>query len=41
MQIVKQTAEYTLDASPVYDSFAVCDRRLFFTTVDDRVVCWK
>ena len=34
-------AEYKLKASPVYDSFAACDGRLYFTTVDGRVVCWK
>jgi len=34
-------AECKLKASPVYDSFAVCDGRLYFSTVDGRVVCWK
>ena len=34
-------AEYKLKASPVYDSFAACDGRLYFATVDGRVVCWK
>lgn len=32
--------EYTLKASPVYDSFAACAGRLYFTTVDGRVVCY-
>ena len=30
-----------LRSSPVYDSFAACGGRLYFTTVDGRVVCWK
>lgn len=34
-------AEYTLRASPVYDSFAVSDGRLYFTTVDGRVMCYQ
>jgi len=33
--------EIKLKASPVYDSFAACGGRLYFTTVDGRVVCWK
>jgi len=33
--------ESKLKASPVYDSFAACGGRLYFTTVDGRVVCWK
>ena len=36
-----QKAQYKLRASPVYDSFAVCEGRLYFTTVDGCVVCWK
>ncbi len=34
-------AEYQLDTVPVYDSFASCHNRLFFTTLDGRVACWK
>jgi len=34
-------AEYELKAAPVYDGFAACEGRLFFTTVDGRVECWK
>ena len=34
---VKQ-AEYELEASPVFDSFAATEGRLYFTTVDGRVV---
>jgi outer membrane protein assembly factor BamB len=30
-----------LKAPPVHDSFAVAGGRLFFATVDGRVVCWK
>ena len=30
-----------LKASPVYDSFAACAGRLYFTTVDGRVVCYE
>ncbi len=33
-------AEYELKASPVYDSFAICDGHLYFTTVDGRVLCY-
>ncbi|NQT11442.1 MAG: PQQ-binding-like beta-propeller repeat protein, partial [Planctomycetes bacterium] len=33
-------AEHKLTASPVYDSFAVTANRLYFTTVDGRVVCY-
>ena len=32
-------ARHKLKASPVHDSFAVCSRRLYYTTVDGRVVC--
>ena len=34
-------AEQTLTASPVHDSFAAANGRLYFTTADNRVVCWK
>ena len=34
-------AEHRLRASPVYDSFAACDGRLYFATADGRVVCWQ
>jgi len=34
-------AERKLRASPVYDSFAAANGRLYFTTADARVVCWK
>lgn len=34
-------AERTLAACPVFDSFAACDGRLFFATVDGRVVCLR
>ncbi|MEE8450453.1 MAG: PQQ-binding-like beta-propeller repeat protein [Thermoguttaceae bacterium] len=34
-------ARYKLKASPVHDSFAACAGRLFFTTVDGRVVCYE
>jgi len=34
-------AEYKLKASPVLDSFAACRGRLYFTTADGRVVCYK
>ncbi|MHC4351663.1 MAG: outer membrane protein assembly factor BamB family protein [Planctomycetota bacterium] len=34
-------AEYTLRVSPVYDSFATADGRLYFTTVDGRVMCYQ
>ena len=34
-------SEIKLKASPVYDSFAACNGRLYFTTIDGRVVCWK
>lgn len=34
-------AEYTLRASPVYDSFAAAGGRLYFTTVDGRVMCYQ
>jgi outer membrane protein assembly factor BamB len=33
--------EYTLRASPVYDSFAASNGRLYFTTVDGRVICYQ
>jgi hypothetical protein len=33
--------EHRLGAAPVFDSFAVCDAGLFFTTVDGRVVCYR
>jgi outer membrane protein assembly factor BamB len=33
-------AERKLKASPVYDSFAACDGRLYFATVDGRVVAY-
>ena len=36
-----KTSEIKLKASPVYDSFAACNGRLYFATVDDRVTCWK
>ena len=35
----KTLAEHSLAASPVFDSFAVCGARLFFSTVDGRLVC--
>ena len=34
-------AEYTLRASPVYDSFAASDGKLYLTTVDGRVMCYQ
>jgi hypothetical protein len=34
-------AEYKLRASPVYDSFAASGGKLFFTTVDGRVMCYQ
>jgi len=34
-------AEYRLKASPVFDSLAAANDCLFFTTVDDRVVCYQ
>jgi len=34
-------AQYTLRASPVYDSFAASDGKLYFTTVDGRVICYQ
>jgi len=34
-------AEYTLRASQVYDSFAASEGRLYFTTVDGRVICYQ
>ena len=34
-------AEYTLRSSPVYDSFAAAEGRLYFTTVDGRVTCYQ
>ncbi len=34
-------SECTLTASPVYDSFAAANGRLYFATADGRVVCWK
>jgi outer membrane protein assembly factor BamB len=34
-------AEYTLKVSPVYDSFAASEGRLYFTTVDGRVICYQ
>jgi outer membrane protein assembly factor BamB len=33
-------AEYKLKAAPVFDSLAAADGRLYFTTVDGRVVCY-
>jgi hypothetical protein len=33
-------AEYTLRTSPVYDSFAASEGKLYFTTVDGRVMCY-
>jgi outer membrane protein assembly factor BamB len=33
-------AQCKLKASPVYDSFAACAGRLYFTTADGRVVCY-
>jgi hypothetical protein len=37
----EKKAEYKLKASPVYDSLAACAGRLYFTTVDGRVVCYR
>ncbi len=34
-------AQYAIRTSPVYDSFAACGGRLYFTTVDGRVVCYQ
>jgi outer membrane protein assembly factor BamB len=34
-------AEYNLKAAPVYDSFAAGRGNLYFTTVDDRIVCYQ
>ena len=36
-----ELAEHTLAAAPVYDSFAASGGRLYFTTVDGRVVCYR
>ena len=33
-------AEYKLQAAPVFDSLAASDGRLYFTTVDGRIVCF-
>jgi len=37
----RKLAAYQLKASPVYDSFAVANGCLYFTTVDGRVVCYR
>ncbi len=34
-------AEYKLKASPVYDSFAAYRDNLYFTTIDNRIVCYE
>jgi hypothetical protein len=34
-------AQYKLKAQPVFDSMAAADGRLFFATVDGRVVCYQ
>jgi hypothetical protein len=34
-------AQYSLKASPVYDSFAAYRDNLYFTTVDGRIVCYQ
>jgi len=34
-------SQYKLKAAPVYDSFAVCNGHLYFTTVDGRVHCYE
>ena len=34
-------AEHRLKAAPVLDSFAVSGGRLYFTTVDGRVLCYR
>jgi outer membrane protein assembly factor BamB len=34
-------AEYTLRTSPVYDSFAASNGKLYFTTVEGRVICYQ
>jgi len=34
-------AEYKLKTAPVYDSFAASGGKLYFTTVDGRVVCYQ
>jgi len=34
-------AQYSLKASPVYDSFAAYQDNLYFTTVDGRIVCYR
>ena len=34
-------AEYKLKAAPVYDSFAAYRGNLYFTTVDNRIVCYQ
>jgi len=34
-------AEYKLKASPVYDSFAACDGKLYLTAVNGTVVCFE
>lgn len=33
--------EYKLRAAPVFDSFAACGGRLYFTTTDGRAVCYE
>ena len=37
----EKKAEYKLRASPVYDSFAASGGKLYFTTVDGRVMCYQ
>ena len=33
--------EQKLKSSPVYDSFAAANGKLYFTTADGRVACWE
>ena len=34
-------AEYELESAPVFDGMAVAGGRMFMTTMDGRVACWK
>ena len=36
-----KSAEYRLQAAPVYDSFAASHGNLYFTTVEGWVVCYQ
>ena len=39
LAVTSTLAKYTLKAPPAFDSFAATRGRLYFTTVDGRVVC--